>query len=146
MRSRWLVAVKCARSPRAAAALPTRQAALPRFTSFLFTTIYSSRRSSCILSGLELDIMSGRLASFKGPSTPNASPARAKPQQQTRTPSTPSTPIESTYHRKLRSLLYDIRTVADNWDDIILVDGLKAAKSLVDTRTELEYARVCEAM
>ena len=82
--------------------------------------------------------MSGRLASFKGPSTPNASPVRVKQQQQARAPNSPSQLTESTYHRKLRSLLYDIRTVADTWDDIVLVDGLKAAKSLVDTRTELE--------
>lgn len=48
--------------------------------------------------------------------------------------------MESTYHRKVRTLLYDLRTVTENWDDIVLVDGLKAAKSLVDTRTDLECA------
>lgn len=32
--------------------------------------------------------------------------------------------------------------MTENWDDIVLVDGLKAAKSLVDTRTDLECVRL----
>lgn len=89
----------------------------------------------------ETDAMSGRLASFKGPSTPNASPARAV---QPTKPASPSRPTESTYHRKLRTLLYELRTITENWDDIVLVDGLKAAKSLVDTRTDLECVLFCQ--
>ena len=80
--------------------------------------------------------MSGRLASFKGPSTPSASPVQAK---QPKTPNSPLRATESTYHRKVRTLLQELRNVAENWDDIVLMDGVKAAKSLVDTRTELEY-------
>ncbi|KAJ3481552.1 hypothetical protein NLI96_g7573 [Meripilus lineatus] len=78
-----------------------------------------------------------RLASFRGPSTPTSSPVRSAPQS---TPASPSRAqaVESTYHRKVRSILYDIRTVTENWEDIVLVDGLKAAKSLVDTRTDLD--------
>ncbi|PCH38280.1 hypothetical protein WOLCODRAFT_115192 [Wolfiporia cocos MD-104 SS10] len=76
-----------------------------------------------------------RLASFKGPSTPNASPVRVKQQQQ---PPSPTRLAESTYHRKARTLLQELSAVTETWDDIVLIDGLKAAKSLVDTRTELD--------
>lgn len=82
--------------------------------------------------------MSKRLASFNGPSTPTASPVRAN--------SKPPTPLqqsskdtESTFHRRLRSTLLDIRTVTFIWDDLVLRDGLDAAKTLVDTRTDLMY-------
>lgn len=85
--------------------------------------------------------MSGRLASFKGPSSPAPSPAKAK--QSVSTPASPLRSTESTYHRKLRTLLQELRNVTENWDDIVLVDGLKAARSLVDTRTDLEYVAVC---
>ncbi|KAK7023917.1 hypothetical protein R3P38DRAFT_1079250 [Favolaschia claudopus] len=86
--------------------------------------------------------MSSRLASFKGPSTPNSSPVPAKQhQQQSRSspgPSSPSRSIESTYHRKTRAALQELRTIAETWDDLVLIDGLKSARSLVDTRTELD--------
>lgn len=81
--------------------------------------------------------MSGRLSSFRGPSTPTSSPARQV--SQPNTPSSPARAAESTYHRKTRAILQDVRTVTENWDDIVHVDGLKAAKSLVDARTDLEY-------
>ena len=79
-----------------------------------------------------------RLASFRGPSTPTSSPVAPRPN-----PTSPSSPsagraTESTYHRKLRSLLLELRTCARTWDDLVLHDGLKAARSLVDTRTDLE--------
>jgi hypothetical protein len=87
-----------------------------------------------------------RLASFKGPSTPTSSPVQVKSHHSQHnsasgpgSPRSPSKPIESTYHRKLRSLLYDIRNACETWDQLVLVDGLKAAKGLVDARTELEY-------
>ncbi|KZT11435.1 uncharacterized protein LAESUDRAFT_710936 [Laetiporus sulphureus 93-53] len=76
-----------------------------------------------------------RLASFKGPSTPTSSPVRVK---QSQSPYSPSRPTESTYHRKVRTALQELRTVAETWDDIVLIDGLKAAKSLVDARTDLD--------
>lgn len=82
--------------------------------------------------------MSSRLASFKGPSPPAPSPSKAK--QPANTPVSPSRLIESTYHRKLRTLLQELRNITETWDSIVLVDGLKAAKGLVDARTELEYA------
>ncbi|KAI0703602.1 hypothetical protein BC835DRAFT_971718 [Cytidiella melzeri] len=82
--------------------------------------------------------MSGRLASLKGPSTPAPSTVKAKQLQLPSAPSSPSRSTESTYHRKLRTSLQELRTVTDNWDDIVLIDGLKAAKSLVDARTDLD--------
>lgn len=78
-----------------------------------------------------------RLASFKGPSTPSASPVAAK---QPKSPAgSPSRSIESTYHRKTRTALQELRSITETWDDLVLLDGLKAARSLVDTRTDLEW-------
>ena len=81
--------------------------------------------------------MSGRLASFKGPSTSNASPVK-QPKSSGKAPASSARSAESTYHRKVRSLLLEIRAVTEIWESIVLVDGLKSAKSLVDTRTDLE--------
>ncbi|EIN07719.1 hypothetical protein PUNSTDRAFT_70364 [Punctularia strigosozonata HHB-11173 SS5] len=81
--------------------------------------------------------MSSRLASFRGPSTPNSSPV-SKPKQPNSPSSTSRGPIESPYHRKLRSALQDLRGCTRTWDDLVLHDGLKAAKNLVDARTELD--------
>jgi hypothetical protein len=74
---------------------------------------------------------SHRLASFQSPSNRN--------QQRSTPASSPARPVESTFHRKLRSLLQEFRVTAKTWDDLVLIDGLKGAKSLVDTRTELKY-------
>ncbi|KAH9484167.1 hypothetical protein JR316_0003647 [Psilocybe cubensis] len=82
--------------------------------------------------------MSSRLASFRGPSTPTTSPALR--QQQPNSPSSPSRYTESTYHRKTRTLLQELRSVTETWDDLVLIDGLKAARQLVDTRTDLDNA------
>jgi hypothetical protein len=76
-----------------------------------------------------------RLASFHGPSTPSPSPVQHKPKS---SPASPSRLTESTYHRKTRTLLQELRSITQTWDDLMLVDGLKAAKSLVDTRTDLK--------
>ena len=80
--------------------------------------------------------MSGRLASFRGPSTPTSSPAQHRPQNP---PGSPSRATESTYHRKTRTLLQELRAITDTWEDLVLLDGLKAVQELVDTRTDLEY-------
>ncbi|KAI0064689.1 hypothetical protein BV25DRAFT_1800493 [Artomyces pyxidatus] len=80
--------------------------------------------------------MSGRLASFRGPSTPSSSPVSSK--QQPKSPQSPPRATESTYHRKVRSSLQELRNVCQTWDNLILVDGLKAARGLVDARTELD--------
>ncbi|KAF9001927.1 hypothetical protein BDQ17DRAFT_1243811 [Cyathus striatus] len=77
-----------------------------------------------------------RLASFRGPSTPSSSPVQHKPQ----TPASPSRQTESTFHRKIRTCLQELRFICETWDDLILMDGLKSAKSLVDARTDLDNA------
>ncbi|KAI6036978.1 hypothetical protein BKA83DRAFT_4170346 [Pisolithus microcarpus] len=82
--------------------------------------------------------MSKRLASFHGPSTPTSSPV-----SQPRHPGIPASPSrtsETTIHRKARTLLQELRSLSHAWDDLVLVDGLKAAHTLVDTRTELDNA------
>ena len=85
---------------------------------------------------LKLDqTMTSRLKSFH---TPSSSPVQNRRSSQP--PSTPpSRPTESTFHRKTRSLLQELCNVARTWDDLVLVDGLKAARELTDTRTDLEY-------
>ena len=82
--------------------------------------------------------MSGRLASFRGPSTPSSSPAQHKAPS---IPPSPSRLTESTFHRKTRTLLQELRSITQTWDDLVLIDGLKAAQELVDARTDLEYFR-----
>ncbi|KAN0075350.1 hypothetical protein V8E55_011373 [Tylopilus felleus] len=81
--------------------------------------------------------MSKRLASFKGPSTPASSPV-LQPTQPVIPPSSPSRLSESTFHRRLRTLLQELRSTSQTWDHIVLLDGLNAARTLVDTRTELD--------
>ncbi|KAK7049224.1 hypothetical protein VNI00_005825 [Paramarasmius palmivorus] len=84
--------------------------------------------------------MSSRLASFRGPSTPTSSPVQYKHASASlpASPSSSSKVTESTYHRKTRTLLQELRSLTETWDDLVLIDGLKAAKSLVDTRTDLD--------
>ncbi|KAF8905991.1 hypothetical protein CPB84DRAFT_1770751 [Gymnopilus junonius] len=77
--------------------------------------------------------MAYRLASFRGPSTPTSSPAP-------HSPASPSRYTESTFHRKSRTLLQELRGITETWHDLVLIDGLKAARELVDTRTELDNA------
>ncbi|TFK54824.1 hypothetical protein OE88DRAFT_1674122 [Heliocybe sulcata] len=78
-----------------------------------------------------------RLASFKGPSTPTSSPVRVK--QSSPSPGQPlSKSAESPYHRKVRTAMLDLRTCTSTWDDLVIIDGLRAASSLVDARTELD--------
>ena len=81
--------------------------------------------------------MSNRLKSFQGPSTPSSSPVSHR--QLPKSPASPSRQTESTFHRKTRTLLQELRSVAQTWDDLVLIDGLNAAKELTDTRTDLEY-------
>lgn len=76
-----------------------------------------------------------RLASFRGPSTPSSSPVQVRQQN---TPTSPSRSTESTFHRKTRTYLQELRSITETWDDLVLIDGLRAAKSLVDMRTDLE--------
>jgi hypothetical protein len=80
-----------------------------------------------------------RLASFRGPSTPTSSPVQRKIQSKS-TPNSPSKQIESTYHRKLRACLQEIRAVTETWEDLVIFDGLKSLRKLVDARTDMEYA------
>ncbi|KAF8123793.1 hypothetical protein EV363DRAFT_1272055 [Boletus edulis] len=81
--------------------------------------------------------MSKRLASFKGPSAPTSSPV-LQPTQPVIPPTSPSRLSETTCHRRLRTLLQELRSISQTWDDIVLVDGLREARTLVDARTELD--------
>ncbi|KAF8630381.1 hypothetical protein AX15_002940 [Amanita polypyramis BW_CC] len=76
-----------------------------------------------------------RLASFRSPSAPSTSPVQHKAPSSSEFP---SKTVGSTFHRRLRSRLQELRAIAETWDDLVLLDGLKAAKNLVDTRTDLD--------
>lgn len=78
--------------------------------------------------------MSARLASFRGPSTPLSKQRHPS----TPPPASPSRSSESTFHRKIRTLLQELRAVCQTWNTLVLIDGLKAAKHLVDARTDLD--------
>lgn len=80
-----------------------------------------------------------RLASLT-PSRPRSSP------RNTPSPSAPASPRpaspspsvgETTYHRKLRLVVAELRAVFRTWDEVVLVDGLKAGKGCVDAVTEI---------
>ncbi|KLO14222.1 hypothetical protein SCHPADRAFT_996811 [Schizopora paradoxa] len=79
--------------------------------------------------------MSKRLASFNRASTPTKTPVK---QVQADASPSPSRLTESTYHRKVRSLLQDLRTICRSWDELVKIDGLRAVTTLVDTRTDLD--------
>ncbi|KAG9014938.1 hypothetical protein FRB94_007010 [Tulasnella sp. JGI-2019a] len=93
-----------------------------------------------------------RLASLYGPSSPSSSPARSPPVKSSpgkarrsasaalydREEPNTTPPTESTYHRKLRTYLLELRQATKTWNDLVLLDGLKAAKGTIDARTELD--------
>ncbi|KAI0747983.1 hypothetical protein C8Q80DRAFT_706915 [Daedaleopsis nitida] len=79
--------------------------------------------------------MSGRLASFRGPSTPSSSPISVRQQN---TPASPSRLTELPHHRTLRTQLLELRNIAYEWDERVSGQGLKAVSSLVNARTELD--------
>lgn len=96
-----------------------------------------------------------RLASLQGPSSPSPNPVRA-PRSPAKSPkasrskevsiydrleANTTPPTETTYHRKLRTLLLELKAVANSWNDVLLGEGLKAAKGLTDARTELTSVR-----
>jgi hypothetical protein len=82
--------------------------------------------------------MAARLASFRGPSTPSSSPVKQAKSPTKSTPTQAAKTTESTYHRKLRASLQDLRAACHTWDDLVCKDGLKAVRELIDARTDLE--------
>ena len=82
--------------------------------------------------------MTSRLASFRGPSTPSSSPVKQtqSPTRSTSVQANKST--ETTYHRKVRASLQELRAACHTWDDLVRKDGLKAVRELIDARTDLE--------
>lgn len=82
--------------------------------------------------------MAARLASFRGPSTPSSSPVKQAKSPTKSTPTQAAKSTDSTYHRKLRASLQDLRAACYTWDDLVRMDGLKAVRELIDARTDLE--------
>lgn len=87
-----------------------------------------------------------RLASLAPAVTPNraqtptrdigGSPAPASP----RTPrgATPSRAVETTHHRMIKLIINEFRSVFKTWDELVLVDGVRAGKGCIDAGTEME--------
>ena len=80
-----------------------------------------------------------RLASLRGPSTPSPASARASPPLSPTSPTTRLSALDPTsYHRKIRAILVEFEKAIKDWEEVVLMDGLKAGKACVDARTELE--------
>ncbi|KAJ7273277.1 hypothetical protein C8J57DRAFT_1597407 [Mycena rebaudengoi] len=81
--------------------------------------------------------MSSRLSSFRGPSTPSpASSSTTTNHPGARRPRRGCSSRRTTASCARREL----RGMTETWDDLVLLDGLKAARSLVDARTDLDNA------
>ena len=80
-----------------------------------------------------------RLASLRGPSTPSPAASRASPPLSPTSPTNKLSALDPTsYHRKLRVILVETEKCLRDWEEVVLMDGLKAGKTCVDARTELE--------
>ncbi|KAF9518895.1 hypothetical protein BS47DRAFT_1375223 [Hydnum rufescens UP504] len=96
--------------------------------------------------------MSKRLGSFAGPTSPSLTPVKPQPSRKKQGSPDPSPSLrndnhsETTYHRKLRTTLVEIQSVTMTWNDLVLHDGLRAAKALVGARTELSNALAASPM
>ncbi|KAK8865783.1 hypothetical protein IAR55_000930 [Kwoniella newhampshirensis] len=76
-----------------------------------------------------------RLASL----TPSRSRARNSQSPSPSPAQSPSLqPTETTHHRMLKLVLAEIRNVLRTWDELVMIDGFKAAKGCVDEATEMD--------
>ncbi|KIR67608.1 hypothetical protein I314_02025 [Cryptococcus bacillisporus CA1873] len=79
--------------------------------------------------------MASRLASLtpsknarsRGSPSPSPSPAQSPPR-----------PTETTHHRMLKLVIGEIKNVIRTWDEIVILEGFKAAKGCVDESTEMD--------
>lgn len=88
-----------------------------------------------------------RLASLAPVGTPSRS-RQGSPAPGTGSPSTsvhgsPRTPVpsrqaETTYHRMVKLIMNELKGLFKTWDELCLVDGVKAGKGCIDEATEME--------
>ena len=90
--------------------------------------------------------MSARLASFRGPSTPSSSPVKQAQSPTTKSTQAAAKQAESTYHRKVRASLQELRAACHTWDDLVCKDGLRSVRELIDARTDLECVRLIDRL
>ncbi|WVR05727.1 hypothetical protein IAU60_002751 [Kwoniella sp. DSM 27419] len=50
----------------------------------------------------------------------------------------PSQTTETTHHRMLKLVLAEVRKILKTWDELIILDGFKAAKGCIDESTEMD--------
>ncbi|ODN84165.1 hypothetical protein, variant [Cryptococcus amylolentus CBS 6039] len=78
--------------------------------------------------------MSGRLASLSTPSRSRSSPSPSP----SPAPATPLRQTETTHHRMLKLVITEVKNVIKTWDEIIILEGYKAAKGCIDETTEMD--------
>lgn len=79
--------------------------------------------------------MASRLASL----TPSKhARSRGSPSPSASPPQSPLRPTETTHHRMLKLVIGEIKNVIRTWDEIVILEGFKAAKGCVDESTEME--------
>ena len=71
-----------------------------------------------------------------GSPSPAPSPAGSAP----RTPKSvnPSRQVETTHHRMVKLIITEFKTTFKTWDELSLIDGVKAGKGCIDEATEME--------
>lgn len=78
---------------------------------------------------------------------PSPSPSPAPSRSSRSSTPTPAAPVvalaksryeETTYHRMIKLLIGEFRILLKTWDEVVLVDGLKAGKGCIDEATEME--------
>lgn len=79
-----------------------------------------------------------RLASLRGPSTPSPASSRSPPLSPTSPASKLSAFDPTPFHRKTRSIMTEVEKALKDWEDVVLVDGIRAGQGCIDARTELE--------
>lgn len=92
--------------------------------------------STALMSRLASLTPSGTPSRPQTPRSPTSSPAPSSP----RTPraGTPARNVETTHHRMIKLVISEFKSVFKTWDELVLIDGVKAGKGCIDAGTEME--------
>ncbi|WWD09206.1 hypothetical protein V865_007328 [Kwoniella europaea PYCC6329] len=71
--------------------------------------------------------------------TPSKSRSRASPSPSPSPgPGSPAKITETTHHRMLKLVLSEVRKIIRTWDELVIMDGFKACKGVIDEGTEMD--------
>ncbi|WVW82088.1 hypothetical protein I302_104093 [Kwoniella bestiolae CBS 10118] len=71
--------------------------------------------------------------------TPSKSRSRASPSPSPSPgPGSPARSTETTHHRMLKLVLSEVRKIIKTWDELVIMDGFKACKGVIDEGTEMD--------